>query len=280
MNRILRGPISSWLVLFALPLAAVAEPPADKSKPAAAEPLHVSFKTSDGVEIVASYYAPDLAGDKDAKHPVAILVHMYPADRQSWKPLAPHLVRAGFAVLAYDIRGTGESVRPKDKKLTEQYERQDPRLFADAWKDAEAAAKWLAGQKNVDADRLVMIGASIGCSISIEYCSRSDKVRGVVCLSPGLDYFGVDTVSHIKQCGKRPILLCAPEAEKQAPEKLARLGQNVTVDIRPGTRARHGTNMFKAEYADDLLKKITDHAVKAVATIADKPAEKPSSDKK
>ena len=41
----------------------------------------------------------------------------------------------------------------------------DTKLFGDAWKDAESAAKFLAGKKECDASRIVMIGASVGASV-------------------------------------------------------------------------------------------------------------------
>src|SRR6185369_17684310 len=78
-----------------------ADPPHSKSGGAIRNgpfPKRTTLKTSDGVEIIADYYAPK-AGDT-GHSPAAILVHMYPAQRQSWLPLVPSLLDAGFAVLA------------------------------------------------------------------------------------------------------------------------------------------------------------------------------------
>src|SRR5215813_8178170 len=77
-------------------------------------PERVTFKASDGVEVVGSFYAPPKT---KKKAPCAILIHMYPAEKSSWQPLIPYLHGKGFAVLAYDIRGAGESVLPQDKYL-------------------------------------------------------------------------------------------------------------------------------------------------------------------
>src|SRR5438067_11023510 len=82
------------------------------------EPLKaekVKYDTSDGVKIVADYYAPTTQPDRDKKAPVAILIHMYPLTRDSWGPLIPSLHEAGFAILAYDIRGMGGGVDPASK---------------------------------------------------------------------------------------------------------------------------------------------------------------------
>lgn len=246
------------------------QPKADGAIRSGPYPKRVTFKTSDDVEIGADYFAPK-AGEKRPS-PAAVMVHMYPADRQSWLPLVPHLLDAGFAVLAYDIRGAGASTEPEKMDLAARYEKRDPALFADAWHDAEAAVKWLGGQKGVDAKRIAMIGASVGCSISIDFCGRSEHVKAVVCLSPGTDYMGLDSVAAIKSCGDRPILLMAPQAEREAVEKLAKAAKKAEIDIRPGGRDLHGTGIFKAEYGRKLAERIAEFAKAAVGAHSSKPS--------
>src|SRR3989338_5627500 len=62
----------------------------------------VSLKTSDNVDIVGDYYASQ-------RWRGILLLHMMPADRQSWSGLAIELSKAGVDVLAIDLRGHGES---------------------------------------------------------------------------------------------------------------------------------------------------------------------------
>ena len=81
----------------------------------------VTFETSDGITIEADYYPVKVEPGKNT--PVAILIHMYPADRSSWKSLVPALRKAGVAALAYDIRGKGGSLKPAGKKLREGYDK-------------------------------------------------------------------------------------------------------------------------------------------------------------
>ncbi len=257
----------AWLA-GGLLFAAASTASADDATPPAAE--RVTFKTSDGVEVVGDYYAPP-EGKKKA--PCAICVHMYPADRTSWTPLVPDLHRLGFAVLAYDIRGAGESLLPENKYLRRMYSDRDTKLFSEAYHDAEAAAKWLGKKKECDADRIVMIGASVGCSISIDYAGRDPHVLGVVCLSPGKDYMGIDSVKQIKKLGSRPVLLVAPEAEKAAPQALAKRYKAATVDIKPGDADLHGTAMLSADFGPALMKQIAEFAEQSVSA-APPPAKK------
>ncbi|MFH1419832.1 MAG: alpha/beta fold hydrolase [Planctomycetota bacterium] len=223
----------------------------------------VTFETSDGVTIEADYYPPEVKG-KD-KAPVAILIHMWPADRSSWKPLVPHLRKAGFAILAYDIRGNGGSTKPADKNLGKRYKDGDSEHFNNAWKDAEAAKEWLAHQDRCDTTRIALVGASIGCSISLDFGSRDEAVKAIVCLSPGTKYFGVDSKAHIKTCGKRAILLMSPEGEYAAVKKLIKASEEHAKGKQyPGGNERHGTHMFSADYGEKVIAKITEFIRDAV----------------
>ena len=100
------------------------------------EPKVVTFATEDGVEIVADYYAPT----GPAAAPVVILLHMYRSDRAAWKPLMPALHEAGFAVLAIDMRGHGDSIKPETQNLRrrmrpglEAVQRHAPRRVRGLW---------------------------------------------------------------------------------------------------------------------------------------------------
>lgn len=75
---------------------------------AAAAPARdvVRFPGADGFELEARYVA---ASAPDA--PVAICLHQYRSDKDSWTPLLPALQGAGFTTLALDQRAHGGSTR-------------------------------------------------------------------------------------------------------------------------------------------------------------------------
>ena len=252
-----------------------------KQKPVDFSDHSVHFKTPDGVVIEADYYPVKV--DDDKKTPVAILIHMYPADRSSWKGFVPRLREAGIAVLAYDIRGRGGSVKPKARKLAEGYDNRDTSHFSQAWMDVEGAVGWLRhkDQRNIDADRVVVIGASIGCSISLDHAGRTLTPKAIVCLSPGTNYMGVNSLEHIRNCASIPILLISPEGEFAAVEKLAEAGgKKVKTRKYPGDSAHHGTKMFEADYGRKVEKKIMKFVRKHLGIKAEKKPEKNKSDKK
>jgi len=217
------------------------------------------FKTDDGVTIHGDYYPPT----GRAISPAAVLLHMYSHDRATWAPLLKPLHEAGFAVLAIDMRGHGESTEPASMKLADRVKERDPALFNDMHKDALAAIQWVRAQPNVDPERLVLIGASVGCSVAIDTMAREPSVDAVVCMTPGTKYLGVDSTAHILKTGPRPILLLATEDERAATDTLSKSADNATGEI-VGSGRVHGTNMFGK--IDGIEAKITTFVRDAVHT--------------
>ncbi|MCA9249987.1 MAG: alpha/beta fold hydrolase [Phycisphaerae bacterium] len=222
-----------FITLSSCAIQSQAEAPDDLQKSKA------EFKTDDGVTIVGDYFPPT----GRAISPAAILLHMYNHDRSTWTPLIKPLHEAGFAVLAIDLRGHGESIEPADMKLVDRVQERDPKLFNDMHKDAQAAIKWVRTQPNVDQERLVLIGASVGCSVSIDTMAREPSVDAIVCMTPGTNYLGVDSAEQILKTGDRPILLLATEDEREATDALAKAADNATGEI-VGSGRVHGTNML------------------------------------
>lgn len=199
----------------------------------------VRFDTEDGVTIVGTYYPPT----GRAIAPPAILLHMYRNKRQSYEPLVMPLHEAGFAVLAIDLRGHGESVEPASMDLAAKVTSRDETLFANMYKDVEAAVKWINEQPNVDNKRLALVGGSVGCSVAFDYASRHD-VTAMACLSPGAKYLGLDSEAHLKKIDKTPMLLLATELEAEHCREVAAMNDNATARIMGGQTRAHGTRMF------------------------------------
>jgi len=86
--------------------------------------------------------------------------------------LADHLTRKGIAVLRYDKRGIGKS--------TGDYENATTAGFAS---DAEAALTFLRGRREIDRQKIGLIGHSEGGVIAPMIASRSDDVAWIVLLA-------------------------------------------------------------------------------------------------
>lgn len=246
-----------------------------KPKPINYTPRTVTLQCADGVKLAADYFPPLVKPEEKA--PSAILIHMYPADRASWKPLIPELRQAGFAVLAYDIRGHAGSADQGERNLKEQYDQRDPALFASAAMDTDTAVNFLSSEPGCDPQRVVLIGASIGCSIAMDYAPRTPVVKAIVCLSPGTNYMELNSLEHIKFCADRAVLLIAPEGEYKAVEQLIEAsGKKAVGKKHPGGVEQHGTKLFSAPYGKKVIKEIRDFVAKAAgatgATVSDNQA--------
>lgn len=204
----------------------------------AADPEQVTFLTYDDAAIVGDYYHPQPA---ETGAPMVILLHMYRSDRTAWKPLIEPLHQAGFAILAIDMRGHGESATEETgRRVTER----DTTVFEEMSNDVRAAYDFLARQEGVDRSRFALVGASVGCSVALRYAAKDRSVDAIVCLSPGVDYLGLDSRQDMRLVKGRKIWLIASDEakEKRGVDALTPLGEGVETRLFP--QAGHGTRLL------------------------------------
>ncbi len=253
--------IKAVLLVAALSIAASAAPAPKAAAKAPAKPSGpslpgepVELKTVDGWTLKAKF-APSVPGKM-----TLLLLHGTGQRKEDWKRLAFPLVRAGYGVMAIDLRGHGESrVSPSGEELTWKKLRATPTAndFADMSRDAEAAVGWLAGQ-GVPEDSIGLIGSEVGGSIAIRYAATHQKVPLVVMLSPGMRWQEVLTpnaLRALKRATPTPVLMVCSEADKRSAKEVpilhafakAAVGErHATLIMVPQER---GTRMFKAQRA-------------------------------
>ena len=103
--------------------------------------------------------------------PAVLVMHGWGANASMMGSVVPPLHAAGFAVLLLDARCHGRS---DDEAFTSM-----PR-FAE---DIAAGLAWLRTQADIDADRLALLGHSVGAAAALLHASRHDDVRAVISLS-------------------------------------------------------------------------------------------------
>ena len=225
---------------------------APASNQAAATNLHVAPNTEasaqtvtinspDGVKIIGSYYETPKPNS-----PAVLLLHQWQSDRHSYNDFAKRLQEKGFNVLAIDGRGFGESVKTADGKAV-QSERTDDAVKA-MIADVGTAIDFLLKQKNVDPNEIGIVGASYGSSLAIIYAADDPKVKAVVLLSPGLNYFGnMQTRPAVEKYGNRDLFIVASKGDTES----AKAVDGLTIgNPRHGfmvlpVGSYHGTDMFK-----------------------------------
>jgi pimeloyl-ACP methyl ester carboxylesterase len=216
----------------------------------------------DGAEIHGTYHpAPSAEG----KVPVAILLPMYGHDRSSWNRLIPQLADAGIAVAAIDLRGHGESTRRGEETLDfGSFRAGGENLFTEMWMDVDATVDWLETHhgEEIDFERLALVGASVGCSVALDWSDRGGAARAIVLLSPGTDYLGTDSITAMRGAQTAYLWLIAPQTEAEQVLALQSAADaeesRVQLTILAGESA-HGTDLFgEVQYVEDLPRQIAE----------------------
>lgn len=211
----------------------------------------VTLSTADGVTLKGTYDA-----SRAPKAPSVILVHDLGRDRGDWKDLEKKLPEKGYAVLAIDLRGHGESTQQGQGTLS--FKSMSEADFANAWQDLQAAYQYLNGREDLDKDRLAVVGAGLGANLALKFAVREHRLKTLVLLSPSLAIKGLLALEDMDRYGERPAFLAASLKDKPAAdavrqlEKAARGRRMVEVYEEAG----HGAEML--QQAEDLIDLIVD----------------------
>lgn len=210
----------------------------------------ISFQTNDGVTIVGNWYPVE-----QSKR-FALLLHMMPATKESWQPLAEAFAQAGVSSLAIDLRGHGESIQLEAGVL-------DYKKFSDAeqqakMRDVEAAVAWLK-EKGAREETIALVGASIGANLAMVYGSQHNKVPVIVALSPGLEYRGVSAErAGVRIAPDQKVLLAAAGGDTYSFDTINTLARRM-VAVEPEVLryqgSAHGTDLFNTD--SGLIQKLT-----------------------
>ncbi|MGI9241189.1 MAG: alpha/beta hydrolase [Verrucomicrobiales bacterium] len=169
------------------------------SDPAGLRTTPASFVTSDGITISGQIRTP--ATRPGSVSPVLIMIHQGYRSRGEWDPYLPPLNAAGYITVAYDIRGHGES-----EGTFSNADFDNPNTSP---KDLEAAIAFIADQPELDAERVGIIGSSVGGNLAcvasqrrwaksaINLSGKTSAVRNLAA-EPNLDLL---SMYHISSSG-------------------------------------------------------------------------------
>ena len=132
---------------------------------------------AEGFNIAGTLTRPKNAA---AKNPaVVLLAGSNVTDRDSvvagvaiMSQLAGALADAGYMVLRFDRRGTGQSGG-----------RSESATISDFANDTRLALRWLSGRKDVDAKRIALVGHSEGAAVALVTASRDGRVAAVASIA-------------------------------------------------------------------------------------------------
>ncbi len=139
----------------------------------APEPIRVSFE-SEGDELAGDLYLPAGGGER---LPALVVTGSWTTVKEQMAGLyARRLAERGFAALAFDFRGFGESAGgPRD------YE--SPTRKAE---DIHSAVSFLGSRPELDPERLGAVGVCASSGYTALNASRDERVRSLVLVAPWL----------------------------------------------------------------------------------------------
>ena len=140
----------------------------------------VSFSSIDSVEVSALFGT----AQADELLPVVILLHDLGGNKSNWlndTGTYVALLERGYAALAIDMRGHGQTPLPDDRQVLELIDLELSFL------DVHAALIWLQSQSKVDVSRIAVVGTGSGGNVAYVSSGRMPElIKTGVSLSPGL----------------------------------------------------------------------------------------------
>lgn len=139
-----------------------------------AQETPTSLTASDGKNIAAVYRQPA----QGSCLPALLLLHQFSSNKEQWEPYVEAYNDAGYATLALDLRGHGES-DAQDGSFNDILSDPDGAPL-----DVQAGVEFLANQQAVDAERIGAIGTSIGANLTLVATTLGYGVKVAVPISP------------------------------------------------------------------------------------------------
>ena len=185
------------------------------------EPSTWTYRTSDGFTIHADLATP--AGD--GPWPLVVLAHDLRTDRSAWAPLVPDLVAEGWAVVAFDLRGfgqsTAEAASPAELKESDR---------ANLSRDFLATLDAAGGIAGIDTSRVAIVAAGLSVNPAVQVASERSSVRALALIA------GLITESEemfLLEHGDLPLLLVASTSDARDPGLMRQYASRMT---GPGQR--------------------------------------------
>lgn len=192
----------------------------------------VTFLSDEGMRIEGWYFPPT-----SGPAPGVLLFHQRLASKADWAPFITQLraERPNYAVMAIDFPGHGDSEEP--------YSRHG------ALSAARSALAEFRTYEDVDGDRIVIVGASIGSDAAVDECGEG--CIGAVSVSPGswLDVPFTDALTALRDAQDPPVLCITSEFDDPSPETCSS-GESVGLsdyDVYVYEGESHGNEMFYQE---------------------------------
>jgi len=168
----------------------------------AADSETMRVETQDGFVIHGEFWKPR----KKGRAPAALLIHNNLRDRSDQSKVAESLHKRGFAVLAIDLRGHGESVC-KELDFAKLEVEQQTRTWTLAIRDLEASTDWLRDRDDVHSSNLSIVAHGGAAILAARYAERDENVRCLGLIAPNTKDLARDLPRTLRRIAGIPTLI-------------------------------------------------------------------------
>lgn len=126
---------------------------------------------ADGLRLTGDLYLPEEKGPHPTPHPSIVLCHGFGGLRGFWLPaFAAHFNARGYAALAFDHRGTGDSEGTRGRLNPHEQV-----------SDIRHALAFLETRDEIDPARLALYGISYGAANAVQAAALDGRVKAMAC---------------------------------------------------------------------------------------------------
>lgn len=198
----------------------------------------VQTVTPDGVTLSATFVPAS-----KLRAPLVLLLHQLGRDHTTYEPLYEPLRAAGFAILALDFRGHGGSTVAGTTTLN--WEEFSEAEWRGTLSDAAAVLALAPKLRGVNAEKIAVVGASIGANVALLLAGSTQVISSIVLLSPGLNYRGLETKDAAARLAGKPTLIVAAQNDtysRDSSQELVKLIPESRLEVLAGDG--HGTDLL------------------------------------
>ena len=181
-------------------------------KPAFAKTKAFQYEAKDGFNMTGIIYLPKVKPKQ--KVPVVVLLHAIGSSKENWRNLPNMIMDKGYACLALDLRGHGQSVlNSKLKQRSWMYFTNKD--YAKYPGDVMSAIDALNAQykKKIDTENIIFVGNHIGANTAVLVASKLNRkknaVKSIVMISPSVKIKNLFIPIEIVNFGPHPVLIFA-----------------------------------------------------------------------
>lgn len=168
------------------------------------------YTTTDNFNMTGNIYTPKLP--KGQKAPLVVLLHAIGTNKRSWGDLPDQIAAKGYACLALDLRGHGQSIY--NSRLKERswmyFTNKDYAKYPQDVISAIEAVKTEYGKK-IDTNKMIFVGNNIGANTAVLAASKINQkgyyVKSIVMISPRLKIKNLFIPIELVHFGTHPILI-------------------------------------------------------------------------